>query len=50
MISDVQSFTFLNKDDQELKSVDGMVESARERVSFFQKVAQEEVTKTYGKI
>ncbi|KGD61621.1 hypothetical protein T9A_01570 [Alcanivorax jadensis T9] len=47
MVSDVQVFIFLNKNNQELALVDGMVASARKKVSVFQKVAQEEVTKPY---
>ena len=49
LVSDVQAFIFLNKNQQELELVDKMVASAREKVSIFQKAAQEEVTKCYQK-
>ena len=45
LVSDVQAFIFLNKNQQEIDLVDKMVASAREKVSIFQKVAQDEVTK-----
>ncbi len=49
LVSDVQAFIFLNKNRQEIELVDKMVASAREKVSIFQKVAQDEVTKCYQK-
>ena len=49
LVSDVQAFIFLNKNQQEIELVDKMVASAREKVSIFQKVAQGEVTKCYQK-
>ena len=49
LVSDVQAFIFLNKNQQEIELVDKMVTSAREKVSIFQKVAQNEVTKCYQK-
>ncbi|UTV88050.1 hypothetical protein KDX00_06100 [Cobetia amphilecti] len=49
MVSVVQAFIFLNKNDQELDLVDGMAASAREKVTEFQKVVQEEVTQPYEK-
>ncbi|WP_082546039.1 hypothetical protein [Rhodanobacter sp. Root627] len=49
LVTDVQGFVFLNKSQQEKQLVDGMVKSAREKVSIFQKFAQEEVTKRYTK-
>ncbi len=47
LISDVQAFIFLNKNQQDPVLVTKMVASAREKVSIFQKVAQDEVTKCY---
>jgi hypothetical protein len=47
LVSDVQAFIFLNKNQQEIDLVDKMVASAREKASIFQKVAQDEVTKCY---
>lgn len=47
---DVSAFIFLRKNDQEIQIIDSMVKSAREKVSFFQKIAQIEVTKKYEKI
>ncbi len=49
LVSDVQQFIFLNKNQQEIELVDKMVASAREKVSIFQKVAQNEVTQCYPK-
>lgn len=49
VMSDVGSFIFLRKNDQEVSLVDAMVKSAREKVSIFQKIAQIEVTKNYIK-
>ncbi|MDX2424665.1 MAG: hypothetical protein QNK15_00255 [Cycloclasticus sp.] len=49
LVSDVQVFIFLNKNQQEVDLLDKMVASARENVSMFQKVAQDEVTKYYQK-
>jgi hypothetical protein len=49
LVSDVQTFIFLNKNQQEIDLVDKIVASAREKVSIFQKVAQHEVTKCYQK-
>lgn len=49
LVSDVQAFIFLNKNQQEIELVDKMAASAREKVSIFQKVAQDEVTKCYQK-
>lgn len=50
LVSNVQDFIFLNnKNQQEVKLVDKMVGAAREKVSIFQKVAQNEVTKIYHK-
>lgn len=49
LVSDVQTFIFLNKNQQEIELVDKMVASAREKVSIFQKVAQNEVTQCYQK-
>ncbi|MDR5898854.1 hypothetical protein QC823_07615 [Halomonas vilamensis] len=46
-ISSVQSFIFLNKNQQEQQIVDGMVSTAREKTSNFQKAAQLEVTRCY---
>tara|TARA_R110000823_G_scaffold152048_1_gene283013 strand:+ start:1441 stop:1917 length:477 start_codon:yes stop_codon:yes gene_type:complete len=50
LVSDIQAFIFLNKNQQEVELVDKMVASAREKVSIFQKVAQDEVTQCYQKI
>jgi tRNA isopentenyl-2-thiomethyl-A-37 hydroxylase MiaE len=50
LVSDLQAFIFLNKSQQDIKLVDEMVASAREKVSMFQKVAQVEVTKFYQKM
>jgi hypothetical protein len=47
MMSDVSSFIILRKHEQEIALVDGMVKSAREKISIFQKIAQLEVTKCY---
>lgn len=47
LISDVQSFACLNKEQQEIELMDKMVASAREKISYFQKVAQDEVTRRY---
>ena len=47
MMSDVSSFIFRRKNEQETELLDGMVKSAREKVSIFQKIAQLEVTKCY---
>lgn len=49
LVSDVQAFIFLNKNQQEIDLVDNMVGAAREKVLVFQKVAQDEVTKCYQK-
>lgn len=49
LVSDVQVFIFLNKNQQEVDLLDKMVASARENVSMFKKVAQDEVTKCYQK-
>ena len=46
---DVQSFIFLNKNQQEISLLDGMAQAAREKVAAFQKLAQVEVTKQYSK-
>lgn len=47
MVSDVQSFVCLNKNQQEIELMDKMGASAREKVSYFQKIAQAEVTRCY---
>lgn len=47
LMSAVSSFVFLSKNEQEIKLVDDMVRSAREKVSRFQKYAQLETTKNY---
>jgi len=49
VMSDVTAFIFLRKNDQEVEIIDSMVKPAREKVSFFQKIAQTEVTKNYEK-
>ncbi|UQG58570.1 hypothetical protein MIH18_12425 [Marinobacter sp. M3C] len=49
LISDVQSFACLNKEQQEIELMSKMVASAREKISYFQKVAQDEVTRRYIK-
>jgi hypothetical protein len=49
VVSDVQAFIFLNKNQQEVKLLDDMARAAREKVSVFQKVAQDEVTKCFQK-
>lgn len=49
LIHDVQSFACLNKEQQEVELIDKMVASAREKISYFQKVAQNEVTQCYQK-
>jgi 5'-deoxynucleotidase YfbR-like HD superfamily hydrolase len=49
LMSDVGSFVFLRKNEQEIELVDSLVKAAREKVSIFQKAAQLEVTKTYKK-
>lgn len=49
LVSDVQAFIFLNKNQQEIDLVDKIAASARENVSIFQKIAQDEVTKCYQK-
>lgn len=49
LVSDVQAFIFLNKNQQEIDLIDKMAVSAREKVSIFQKVAQDEVTQCYQK-
>ncbi|WP_018277373.1 hypothetical protein WKI13_11565 [Teredinibacter turnerae] len=47
VMSDVSAFILLRKNDQEVELIDAMVKSAREKVSYFQKIAQVEVTKKY---
>ena len=49
LMSSVSSFMFLRKNEQEVEIIDGMVKSAHENVSFFQKIAQSEATKVYKK-
>lgn len=46
----VQSFIFLSKNQQEIDLLDKMVADAREKISVFQKVAQQEATRQYEKI
>ncbi|WP_445010777.1 hypothetical protein [Vreelandella stevensii] len=50
VMSDVSSFIFLSKNEQEVEQVDRMVQAARYKVSVFQKLAQLEVTSLYQKI
>lgn len=50
LVSDVERFIIINKNQQDTDSLDDMVASAREKVSIFQKVAQDEVTKRYKNI
>jgi hypothetical protein len=47
LVSDVQTFIFLNKNQQEIKLIDEMAAAAREKISIFQAVAQGEVTQRY---
>lgn len=47
VMSGVQSFICLNKAQQDHELLDEMVASAREKISIFQKVAQQEVTRYY---
>lgn len=49
LMSDVSAFIFLRKNDQDLALIDNMVRYAREKIAFFQKIAQEEVTRNYQK-
>ncbi len=49
LMSDVSSFIFLRKHEQDTELVDRMVQAARSKVSFFQKLAQLEVTSLYQK-
>lgn len=49
LVADVQSFASLNKNQQELKLVDGMLASARDKLFCFQKLAQLEVSESYKK-
>lgn len=49
LMSDVQTFIFLNKNHRAIDLVDKTVALAREKVSIFQKVAQHEVTKSHQK-
>lgn len=49
LVSDVQTFIFLNKNHPNIELVDKIVAAAREKISIFQKVAQDEVTKCYQK-
>lgn len=47
LVTDVQAFIFLNKNQPEVDLINKMAVSAREKVSIFQKVVQIEVTKCY---
>ena len=49
LMSDVSAFIFVRKNEQDTSLIDSMVRSAREKVAFFQKVAQAEVTSNYQK-
>lgn len=49
LMSDVSSFIFLRKNEQDIDLVDRMVQAARNKVSIFQKLAQLEVTSLYQK-
>ncbi|OJA05763.1 hypothetical protein [Halomonas sp. QHL1] len=50
VMSDVGSFMFLRKNEQDIEQVDRMVQAVRNKVSVFQKLAQLEVTSLYQKI
>lgn len=49
VMSATSNFIFLNKNAQDTKLVDDMIELAREEIALFQKLAQIEVTQSYKK-